>query len=51
MEKQHKGKKIGFDSGNGILLPGVSFQGQNLGSFLSSLFNGKDLHEQPEVRA
>lgn len=55
MEKWYKGEKIGSDSGNGILPPGVSFQRHSLGSLLGSLvfifFNGKDLHEQPKVRA
>lgn len=55
MEKWYKGEKIGSDSGNGILPLGVSFQRHSLGSLLGSLvfilFNGKDLHEQPKVRA
>lgn len=55
MEKWYKGEKIGSDSGNGILLLGARFQRHSLGSLLGSLvfifFNGKDLHEQPKVRA
>lgn len=53
----YNGEKIGSDSGNGILPPRVSFQRHSLGSLLGSLpffgffFNGKDLHEQPKVRA
>lgn len=55
MQKWYKGEKIGSDSGNGILPLGVSFQRRSLGFLLGSLvfifFNGKDLHEQPKVRA
>lgn len=59
MEKWYNGEKIGSDSGNRILPLGVSFQKHSLGSLLGSLafffvclfFNGKDLHEQPKVRA
>jgi len=55
VEEWYNGEKIGSGSGNGILPPGVNFQRHSLGSLLGSLpfifFNGKDLHEQPKVRA
>lgn len=51
----YNGEKIGSGSGNGILLLGMCFQRRSLGPLLGSLvfifINGKDLYEQPKVRA